>query len=93
MGLEKFICSSEAYCIGEIMHPNIAKFYIIFGSIISIIWVLFLLGILRLDIVGLFLLIIFTALFLISVLSNPPGSGFRSGEQDRKDRTRDLDWW
>jgi len=62
------------------VHPNIVKIYIISGIIIALIWILSLLNILPLGIVGYFLLIIFTVLFIISIFSKGPNSGFRSEE-------------
>ncbi len=64
------------------MHPNIVKIYTVAGIIIAIIWILSLLNIIPLGIVGYFLLIIFTVLFIISIFSKPPGSGFQSEEDD-----------
>lgn len=63
------------------MHPNIVKIYIIAGIILGLIWILSLVNILPLGIVGYFLLIIFTVLFVISLFSKDPNSDFRSEEE------------
>ncbi len=67
------------------MHPNIVKIYTVAGIIIALIWILSLLNILQLGIVGYFLLIIFTVLFIISIISKPPGSGFQSGDDSESE--------
>jgi len=62
------------------MHPNVAKIYIVAGIVIALVWILSLSNILQLHIVGYSLLILFTVLFVISIFSKRPGSGFQSGE-------------
>ena len=64
------------------MHPNVAKIYIVAGTTIALVWILYLLNILQLGILGFYLLILFTILFIISIFSKPPGSGFQSEEDD-----------
>ncbi len=63
------------------MHPNVAKIYIVAGTTIALVWILYLLNILQLGILGFYLLILFTILFIISIFSKPP----RSDSQSRRD--------
>ncbi len=75
------------------MKPSLEKLYIGLFSILAVLWIVVLTPWIRVGIVGIFLLIIFTAVIIMSLLRNPPDSGFISGEDRAEGSTEGYDRW
>jgi len=75
------------------MKPSLEKLYIGLFSILAVLWIVVLTPWIRVGIVGIFLLVIFTAVIIMSLFRNPPASSFISGEDRTEGSTEGYDRW